>query len=137
MGVFLFEPAVIHPAEGVVFGIHPLPGDVLVLLFQHLVGIFIGGIQHLDFHVDIQKALAGELGSHYLVQLLGCTLQALGLGSEVAGAIGTSSPSIRQGWSVPRSRLLTSGVFFLPFISICDISIFVISVYVIIYACNK
>jgi len=40
----------------------------------------------------------------------------LGLGSVVAGAIGTNSPSIRQGWSVPRSRLLASDIFFLPFV---------------------
>ena len=60
MSVFLFESALIHPAEGVEFTVHPFPGDALVLDLQHLVGIFIGGIQHLDFHVDIQKALAGE-----------------------------------------------------------------------------
>ncbi len=42
MGVFLFEPALIQPAEGVVFGIHPLPSDALVLGFEFFVSLLIG-----------------------------------------------------------------------------------------------
>ena len=41
--IFFFEPALIHPAEGVVFGIHPLSGDALVLGFEFSVSLLVGG----------------------------------------------------------------------------------------------
>ena len=50
-----------------IFGVHSGPGDAFVLLFQHLVGILVGWVQHPDFEEEIQKALlreefSGEVG---------------------------------------------------------------------------
>lgn len=38
-----------------VFGVHSGPGDALVLLFEHLIGILVGLVQHPDFEEQIQK----------------------------------------------------------------------------------
>ena len=54
VSVFCF-PAEVTPAEGVVFGVHVLPGDALVLLFLHLLGILVGWVQHPDFEQEMEK----------------------------------------------------------------------------------
>ena len=62
--------------------------DALHLGFQHLVGVLVGLVerhlpavrqQQVNVH-RIDESLAGQLGSHQLVQFLSRALQALGLG---------------------------------------------------------
>lgn len=40
---YFSPPASDHTPEGVEFGVHPLPGDALVLGFEFFVGLLVGG----------------------------------------------------------------------------------------------